>query len=466
MVRRRNVLIVDDTEERRNLLADLLAEWGYGTETARDGQEAMEKLKSLPIHVLLADLTVPSLDTAGLLHWMADLGYAPPAIVMGAFDGIREAVSTVHDLGAFWFLEEPPYSEALRLLVARAADHSGLAQEKDLLQRHLAYSGVLGELVGRSPAIQKVFALIQQLAPKQAPILITGETGVGKEMVARHIHQLSLRREGPFVAINCAALPEVLLESELFGYETGSYTEPVDRRSGCLELAHGGTLLLDDIDRMPPEVQVKLLRTLEDGQVRRLGATGDIPVDVRILAATKAALSNGELRQDLYHRLNVFSISVPPLRERKEDLPALVEALLPELNKANACRVAGAKPEVMDQFLRYDWPGNVRELRSVLERAVIAAGTGVITLSHLPADFLASPSGRTLARPALVSRQGNAPGVTPFQVGWTVAEAERLLILQTLAYAGSNKTRTALILGISLKTLHNKLKKYRLKQAA
>jgi DNA-binding NtrC family response regulator len=470
MVRRRNVLIVDDVEERRNTLVALLGEWGYGTEAARGGQEAMEKLKSLPIHVVLADLTVPWLDTAALLRWMADLGNAPPAIVVDAYRGIGEAVSKVHDLGAFWFLDKPLSREALRLLVARAADHGGLAQERELLRRHLAYSGVLGEMVGRSPVMQQVFALIQQVAPKQTPVLISGESGVGKELAARNIHQLSLRRFEPFVAIDCAALPDSLLETELFGYETGSDEETFDRRPGCFELAQGGTLLVDQIAEMPPGLQAKFVRVLESGRVQRRGAKGDIPVDVRILAATarplEAALNRGELRHDLYHRLNVLSIPVPPLRERKEDLPILSEALLPELNRKNSCRVSGVTPEVMEHFERYNWPGNVRELRSVLQRAAIVAKEGLITLAHLPADFLASPSGRSAARPAPMPRPGSASGAAPFQVGWTVAETERQLILQTLAYAGSNKTRTALILGISLKTLHNKLKKYGLKQAA
>jgi DNA-binding NtrC family response regulator len=446
---------VDDEASQRDALAGLVAGWGYAAETAADGQEALEKLASFPAQVIITDLDMPRLDGFGLLRSLARQGNAPPVIVLTAYGSIENAVATVHDLGAYWFVEKPIKPAALQVLLERAAQQSSLWQEKERLQRRLVYSGELGEMVGRSAAMQKVFALIQQVAPTTASVLITGESGTGKEMVANTIHRLSPRRQGPFVAINCAALPETLMESELFGHEKGSFTGAAERRAGCFELAQGGTLLLDEIGEMQPNTQAKLLRVLEDGRVRRLGAKSEVQVDVRVLAATnkvpEVAVSKGELRQDLYYRLNVFHIALPPLRERKDDLRLIAEALLPALNHKHSCRVTGLDSAVLDRFEQHDWPGNVRELRNVLERAVIVAGEGTITLGHLPADFL-TPPGTVHARP-----DGDAISL---RVGATVADAERNLILKTLEHTNNNKTRAAEILGISLKTLHNKLKEY------
>ena len=452
---RRRVLIVDDEDSQRAGLAAMVAGWGYEAETAADGQEALDKLATFAAHVIISDLNMPRLDGFGLLRRLGEQGNAPPTIVLTAFGTIENAVETVRHLGAFWFIEKPVQTHALRVLLARAAEQSSLSLEKERLQRRLVYEGQLGELVGRSAALQGVFALIQQVAPSRASVLITGESGTGKEVVAQTLHKLSPRREGPFVAINCAALPETLMESELFGHEKGAFTGAAERRAGCFELAQEGTLLLDEIGEMQPATQAKLLRVLEDGRVRRLGAKSEVQVDVRVLAATnkvpEEAISRGELRQDLYYRLNVFHIPLPPLREHKEDLAPIAEALLRDLNKKHSCRVSGLAPAVFERFRQHDWPGNVRELRNVLERAVIVAGQGAIALAHLPADFSAPP-----APPPPV---GDKDSVT-FRVGATVADAEKGLILKTLEHTGNNKTRAAEILGISLKTLHNKLKEY------
>jgi DNA-binding NtrC family response regulator len=303
--------------------------------------------------------------------------------------------------------------------------------------------------------MQRLFALIQQIAPSSASVLITGESGTGKEIVARTIHKLSKRSEGPFVAVNCAALPETLMESELFGHEKGAFTGAAERRAGCFELAQDGTLLLDEIGEMPAPTQAKLLRVLEDGRVRRLGAKAEVQVNVRVLAATnkvpETAISQGQLRQDLYYRLNVFHLAMPPLREHKEDLALIAEALLRDLNRKHGCRVSGLAPAVLERFQQHDWPGNVRELRNALERAVILAGEGTVTMAHLPAGFAARPG--TAAPESL-------PDAVLFRVGTTVGEAEKGLILKTLEHTRDNKTRAAEILGISLKTLHNKLKEY------
>ena len=278
--------------------------------------------------------------------------------------------------------------------------------------------------------------------------------------MARALHRLSPRRQGPFIAINCAALPETLIESELFGHEKGSFTGALERRAGCFEAAQGGTLLLDEIGEMPMLTQAKLLRILEDSKVRRLGGKAEFEVDVRVLAATnkvpEEAVRGGHLREDLYYRLNVFHVHLPPLRERMEDIDALAAALLADLNRKHECRVTEVSPEVAEAFHRHEWPGNVRELRNVLERAVILAGEGAIGMKHLPAFLRAAPG----QPPPAERNGGDDPESIQLRVGATVEEAEKGLILKTLEHTHNNKTRAAEILGISLKTLHNKLKEY------
>jgi transcriptional regulator with PAS, ATPase and Fis domain len=293
------------------------------------------------------------------------------------------------------------------------------------------------------------------VAPSTASVLITGESGTGKELLARTIHELSPRKNRSFVAINCAAIPETLIESEIFGHEKGAFTGALERRVGCFELAEGGTLLLDEIGEMPVATQAKLLRVLEDRKLRRLGSKAETSVDVRVLTATnkvpEEAVAKGEIRNDLYYRLNVFNIHMPPLREHKEDLPELVRGLLAELNDKHGRSVGLVSEVVMQAFQQYFWPGNVRELRNVLERAIIVCENTVVQPRHLPPGF-----GQAPITPAAA---GNANSVR-VGVGTTVEEAERLLILKTLEATHNNKTRAAEILGISLKTLHNKLKEY------
>jgi len=452
-----NVLIVDDEESQRTPLAAMVSAWGFNVETAADGQEALEKLTSFPANVIVTDLMMPRMDGFELMKRLNGDGDMPPAIVLTAFGNIETAIQTIHDLGAFWFLEKPIQPAALRVLLERAASQSQLSQEAERLQRQLSYSGVLVDMVGTSPQMQQVFTTIQQVAPSKAPVLVTGESGTGKELVARAIHQLSARRAGPFVAINCAAMPETLMESELFGHEKGAFTGALERRAGCFELAQHGTLLLDELAEMPSGTQAKLLRVLEDSRVRRLGGKGEISVDVRVIAATNRnvdeALKKGDLREDLYYRLNVFQINLPPLRQRMSDLPVLSEALIEHLNKKHGTNVSGVTQEVMEAFKKYSWPGNVRELRNVLERAVIMAGEGTVQMAHLPFDFGVSVGSRQ-------SAQLFEPESVRLPVGTTVGEAEKALIHLTLQHTKNNKTRAAEILGISLKTLFNKLKEY------
>ncbi len=452
-----NVLIVDDEESQRAPLAAMISGWGFNVETAADGQEALEKLTSFTANVIVTDLMMPRMDGFELMKRLGVDGNMPPAIVLTAFGNIETAIQTIHDLGAFWFLEKPIQPAALRVLLERAASQSQLAEETERLQRQLANTGVLVDMVGTSPQMQEVFNVIQQVAPSKAAVLVVGESGTGKELVARAVHQLSNRRAGPFVAINCAAMPETLMESELFGHEKGAFTGAFERRAGCFELAQHGTLLLDELAEMPSGTQAKLLRVLEDSRVRRLGGKGEISVDVRVIAATNRvldeALKKGDLREDLFYRLNVFQISLPPLRQRLSDLPLLTETLITHLNRKHTCNVTYVNPEVTEAFRKYHWPGNVRELRNVLERAVIMAGEGAIQMAHLPYDFGVSVGSRP---PAQVFEPENVR----LPVGTTVSEAERALIQLTLQHTKNNKTRAAEILGISLKTLFNKLKEY------
>jgi DNA-binding NtrC family response regulator len=450
------VLVVDDEESQRTALAGMIALWGYGVETAADGQEALDKLAIFDAHVIVTDLMMPRMDGQELLRRLKTHGNAPPAIVQTAFGNLETAVNVVHDLGAFWYLNKPIASQELRLLLERAAAQSRLTERNALLERQLSYSGVLGEMVGASSKMQEVFVLVQQVAPSRAAVLITGESGTGKELAARAIHALSPRRAGPFVAINCAAMPDTLMESELFGHEKGAFTGAVERRAGCFELAQNGTVLLDEIGDMPVATQAKLLRVLEDGRVRRLGGKAEIQLDVRVIAATNAPLDNaireGKFREDLFYRLNVFPIPLPPVRDRKEDLPVLMAALLEDLNRKHGTKVTDIAPDVQDRLRVYNWPGNVRELRNVLERAVILAGEGMLHASHLPPGFGGVPVPAT----SLTSDSGELR----VPVGYTIEQAERALIELTLEHTRHNKTRAAEILGISQKTLFNKLKEY------
>ena len=460
------ILVVDDEESQRTALASMIALWGYAVETAADGQEALEKLASFPAHVIVTDLNMPRMTGQELLEHLKEQSGAPATIVQTAFGNLETSISLIHDLGAFWFLEKPVQSSALRLLIERAAAQGRLAEHAETLERQLSYHGVLGEMVGGSPKMQAVFALIQQVAPSRAAVLITGESGTGKELAARAIHSLSPRRAGPFVAINCAALPDTLIESELFGHEKGAFTGALERRAGCFELAQNGTVLLDEIGDMPIGTQAKLLRVLEDGRVRRLGGKTEIQLDVRVIASTntplEASIREGRFREDLFYRLNVFPVPLPPLREHREDIPALLATLLEDMNRKHGTRVTDAAPSVMDALHGWAWPGNVRELRNVIERAAIVAGEGTLRPEHLPPGF-GSALGATLLPAHASAGSPPPPGNNEelrLAVGSTIEQAERSLIELTLGHTRNNKTRAAEILGISQKTLFNKLREY------
>jgi DNA-binding NtrC family response regulator len=449
------VLIVEDDADQRSDLAEMVASLGFQVATAPDGKEALRRLASFPANVILSDLVMPCGDGVELLKELQARGDRTPTIVLTGFGSIEQAISIVHDLKAFWFVEKPVQPGVLRALLERAIQQNQLVEETELLARQLSYQGVLGELVGDSPLMREIFSLIRQVAPTTASVLITGESGTGKELVARAIHRLSPRAGGPFIAVNCAALPESLMESELFGHEKGAFTGAVERRAGCFERAQNGTLLLDEIGEMPIGTQAKLLRVIEESKVRRLGGGSDIPISVRVLAATnhspEKAIQNKLLREDLYYRLNVFHISLPALRDRKQDIGPISTALIRDLDKKHGCRVTHLSPEVLQRFEEYSWPGNVRELRNVVERAVILAGQGEIQPRHLPTTLVPQPE-RVAPQPE---------GLLQISVGARMKEVEEAYIKLVLKHTEHNRKRAAEILDIGLHTLYNKLRSYR-----
>ena len=452
------VLIVEDEENERTGLAELISSWGYRTDTARDGLEAFEKITSWSPSIVVTDLKMPRMGGMELIDRLGAQTQTMPVVVVTAQGTIDSAVQAMR-MGAYDYITKPIDFSRLRTILQNATDRHDDKVEKEVMRRKLRDTGTLGSLVGSSKKMQEIFRLIEMVAPSTASVLITGASGTGKELVARTIHELSPRRAKPFIGINCAAIPETLIESEIFGHEKGAFTGALERRTGCFELAEGGTLLLDEIGEMPIATQAKLLRVLEDRKLRRLGSKVETNVDVRVLAATnkvpEEAVARGELRNDLYYRLNVFNIHMPPLREHKEDLTELVQSLLAEVNTKHGRKVAVISEAVLHVLQNYSWPGNVRELRNTLERAVIVCEGSVIETKHLPPGFGQAP----------VRSASSDPDAVRLGVGTTVEEAEKLLILKTLEATSNNKTRAAEILGISLKTLHNKLKEYGSAQA-
>uniref|UniRef100_E6PZB6 Fused response regulator of ato opeon, in two-component system with AtoS: response regulator sigma54 interaction protein n=1 Tax=mine drainage metagenome TaxID=410659 RepID=E6PZB6_9ZZZZ len=449
------VLIVEDEVHARTGLAELISAWGYRTETAEDGIEGYEKAIAWDPAIVVTDLKMPRMDGIELLTKLSDSGVNMAVVVLTAQGSVELAVDAMK-LGAYDFIQKPVDATRLKTILANAVRQRETDVELEVTRRQLRQNGVLGTLVGNSPRMQEIFGLIERIARSNVSVLITGESGTGKELVSRTLHDLSDRKSRPFVAVNCAAIPETLMESEIFGHEKGAFTGAMERRAGCFELAEGGTLLLDELGEMPVGTQAKLLRVLEERKLRRLGARTELDVDVRVLAATnrnpEEAVASGRLRSDLYYRLKVFHIDMPPLREHKEDIPLMASAMVAEMNRKHGRQVAGVSVAARQMLMEHNWPGNGRELRNLMERAVILAPeTGVIGVEHLPGDLKPSAS------PRPVESAENGISVS---VGTTVAEAERRLILQTLESTGNNKTRAAQVLGVSLKTLHNKLKEY------
>ncbi len=447
------VLIVEDDPAARVGLEQLVKSWGFVADSATDGEDALEKVTTFRPSIVISDLVMPRMDGLTLLRALHSQGADVTTLLLTAQGTVETAVEAMKE-GAYDYLTKPVDIQRLKILLDKIVERQETLREVKALRRQLREHGTFGPMIGNSPEMRKIYQVVEQAAPTSASVLITGESGTGKELVAQTIHQLSPRASFPFVAINCAAIPETLLESEIFGHEKGAFTGAADRRQGCFELADRGTLFLDEIGEMTPTTQVKLLRVLQERRFRRLGGRNEQSVDVRVIAATNIdpveAVQKGKLREDLYYRLNVFAMMLPPLRDRRQDLPLLVQSFLNEFNQRNQKAIAGVDQQVMRILEQYNWPGNVRELRNVIERATILAPGPFIESRHLPPMMSDEPPVQHQPQVAL------APGTT-------VEEAERRLIMMTLAHTRDNKTRAAEILGISLKTLHNKLNKLRLR---
>jgi DNA-binding NtrC family response regulator len=443
----KRILIAEDDPATLESWAELLDSWSFAVEAASDGQQALELALARPPDVILSDVKMPRKDGLSLLRDIRAAGLDSAVVMVSGEGEIPEAVQAIK-LGAYDYLSKPVDPARLRVMLNNILDHMQVRQENDRLRRRLLESGELGAMVGVGSAMRQVLVMIDQVAPTDASVIITGESGTGKEMAARTLHALSKRAKGPYIAVNCAAIPETLMESELFGHERGAFTGADRRREGYFELAEGGTLLLDEITEMKLDLQARLLRVLEERKLRRLGGTVEIPIDVRVLAASnrplQRALREGRLREDLYYRLNVFSIDLPPLRTRKEDIAVLAQHFIQQFARANKKDVRGADPELLQALRVHPWPGNVRQLRNIIERAVIVSHEALLSVDDLPPDF----------------RPQRAEGSVEIRLGSSLNEIERQLIYRTIEFAGGNKTRAAEILGVSLKTLYNRLERY------
>jgi DNA-binding NtrC family response regulator len=446
---RERILIVEDDSAARIGLQQLVRGWGFDVETAADGEQALAQIEAFHPAIVLTDLVMPKMGGLDLLRKVQEGGDPITTVILTAQGTVETAVEAIKQ-GAYDYLTKPVDLQRLKILLSKIIERNATLREVRVLRRQLREHGTFGAMVGNSAEMRKIYQVIEHAAPTNASVLISGESGTGKELVAQTIHKLSPRAPAAYVPINCAAIPDTLLESELFGHEKGAFTGAIERRQGCFELADHGTVFLDEIAEMTPATQVKLLRVLQERSFRRVGGKSEQAVDIRIVAATNqdppAAVKDAKLREDLYYRLNVFEIKLPPLRERKDDLPLLIQGFINEFNARNGRAVAAVDPAAMSLLEAYSWPGNVRELRNVIERATIVAEGRFIQEKDLP-PLSGSGRGSTASSPA-------APGLAP---GMTVGQAEQELIRITLLHTGGNKTRAAEMLGISLKTLHNKL---------
>jgi DNA-binding NtrC family response regulator len=447
------ILIVDDEAIVAETISEMLEGWGYETAVASDGKAGLAVVEEFYPSVVVSDVYMPNLDGFGLLRGVRELHPETAVILLTGQGTVEMALRAIQEEGAFHYFEKPIDFAKLRFVVERAVEFAEARRENVALRRQLRDRGAFGELVGTSDPMRQIYALIEQVAPSSASVLITGESGTGKELVARTIHNLSPRKNSGFVAINCSAIPETLMESELFGHERGAFTGAATRRLGCFEIANGGTLLLDEISEMPVSLQAKLLRVLEDRKIRRLGGTHEVSVDVRVLAATNRdpaeAVEEGTFREDLLYRLNVISIDLPPLRQRKDDIPLLSQHLIAQLAERHTRPARFLSAAAVEALQSHNWPGNVRELRNIIERAVIICSGETIERHHL-APY-----------PLEQRKQARSEDTVMLPVGTPIEEVERRMILRTLQKTENNKTRAAELLQISLKTLHNKLRLYR-----
>ncbi len=443
-----NILVVDDEEIVRESLVEWLREEGYNAEAAEDAFKALEKIKERNWDIALVDLKMPKMDGLELLERIKKESPDTQVIIFTAYATVHTAVQAIKK-GAYDYLVKPLDPEEVSLLIERLLKSQELLKEVSFLRKELTKQYRFHDLVSKSPKMQKIFELARTVAKSNSNILILGESGTGKELLARAIHNESPRANGPFVAVSCVAIPDTLLESELFGHEKGAFTDAISQKKGKFELAHGGTLFLDEIGDISPKMQLTLLRVLEEKEFTRVGGTKPIKVDVRIIAATnrdlQKAVQEGRFRDDLYYRLNVITIHLPPLRERKEDIPLLVQHFIEKFNLQMGKKVERISDEALRMLMQYDWPGNVRELENTIERAMVITKGKAIT----PEDI------------EIPSLQKNFPTE---ESGKTLEAVERAHILRVLNETDWNIQRSAQILGIDRTTLYNKIKKYNLKK--
>ena len=447
MTKQPTILIVDDERNTREGLQRALQD-RYNVLLAEDSQKAVQTLESTPVDVMLTDLRMPGVDGMGLLRRAMSLTNPPVCIMMTAYGSIENAVQAMQ-AGAYHYVTQPVNLDELELVIQRALNSRRIEVENVNLHERIDRRYGLKNIIGESPAMRQLFETVQQVAPSRATVLITGETGTGKELIAKAIHNLSPRKNGAFIPVHAAALPSTLLESELFGHEKGAFTGAVERRIGRFELADGGTLFLDEVSELEPSIQVKLLRVLEERAFERVGGAKTLQVDVRLVAATnkdlKKLVSEGKFRDDLFYRLSVVTIDLPPLRERRDDIPLLVKAFLDEFGRENSKQVRELTPEALNVLLAYDWPGNVRELRNAIEQMVVLARAERLTVRDMP---------------AVIRGSADLTKINVVRAGMTVEEAERQLIVQALTETNSNRTKAAQKIGISRRTLHRKLKEF------
>jgi DNA-binding NtrC family response regulator len=438
------ILIADDERHIADGLQMLLADDGYEVDVATDGQAAWELIEKGGYALVLADLRMPEIDGLELFTRMRDARIPSEMIIItgqGSIDTAKEAMRE----GAYDYLEKPLKIDRLKELIPKAVEKYEVKQANRLLEERLANLTRFGDLIGQSEEMRQIYGMIEAAAPSSASMFIIGESGTGKELVARAIHDKSTRKKGPFVAINCAAFPREILENELFGHEKGAFTGALNEKPGCFELADGGTLFLDEVAEMEPDIQVKLLRALEQRSYRRLGGKKEIQVDIRVVAATNKdinkAIDKGELREDLYHRLAVIPLQLPPLRERRSDIRVLAEAFLRRFAEENGKDIRTFSPEALEFINEYRWPGNVRQLKNAVERAVILAQGDEITLRDLRAHELISTEDRELRIP----------------VGTSLQQAERTLILKTFSFVNGDHQKAATMLGLDEDALRSQL---------
>jgi two-component system response regulator HydG len=448
------ILIVDDDKGHLTSLRTVIRSWGYQVTTAEDGREAVARVQETPVDLILMDVRMAQMSGIEALQRIKAYNPAIPIIIMTAYSSVESAVQALKG-GAYDYLIKPLDFDLLKLSIERACEHAGLRVENADLKARLEDDFERPDIIGKSASMKALLDMLAMVAPSEATVLITGESGTGKELIAKSLHANSPRREHPLVTVNCAALTESLLESELFGHEKGAFTGADRRREGRFRQAEGGTLFMDEVGEMSSRMQAKLLRVLQEKEIQRVGSEKTLTVDVRMVAATNRDLEEdvqaGRFREDLYYRLNVMHLAVPPLRERREDIPLLAQHFLQKYARRNRKAVKGFAPLAMDMFLKYDWPGNVRELENAVERAVILAPGEHVTEKQLPLAIVRQhPDGERIPDAGLPTTDGTR----------TLEAMEKEAIAATLAATDGNKSETARRLGISRKTLHNKLKAY------